>query len=341
MAEVKVVVAGAPSGLTRLLRQAPAIQVLREVGAPAEAPAACDQARPAVLLLDATHAPREALAATEAIMAFRPLPILVLTAEGAEVFRAAGAIEVLTVPPGGLSDPAWARRVAETLRLVSRLRVITHPRARLGRPERPAQPLGDYRALAVGASTGGPGALATLVGALGADFPLPVLVVLHLGDTFGPSFATWLGSGCALPVREAVSGEPLPSRGCVLIAPPDRHLTLQGGSVKLSEGPSRHGCRPSVDVLFESVAQALGARAIGCLLTGMGKDGAAGLLAMRRAGALTLAQDEASSVVYGMPREAARLGAASRVLPLERIGPTLSALAKGGRDESAGADPRR
>ena len=110
------------------------------------------------------------------------------------------------------------------------------------------------------------------------------------------------------------------------MAPPDRHLELCGRRLRLTDAPERHACRPSVDVLFESVAREAGSRAIGCLLTGMGRDGAAGLLAMRQAGGFTLAQDEASSVVYGMPREAALLGAADAVLPLDQIAPTLLAL---------------
>ena len=111
------------------------------------------------------------------------------------------------------------------------------------------------------------------------------------------------------------------------MAPPDRHLYVEGGRLCLSSGPERHSCRPSVDVLFESVAREIGPAAIGCLLTGMGKDGAAGLLEMKRAGGMTLAQDEETSVVYGMPREAIRLGAAQRILPLPAFAKTLIALA--------------
>jgi len=110
------------------------------------------------------------------------------------------------------------------------------------------------------------------------------------------------------------------------MAPPDQHLTVRGGRLRLGTGPERHSCRPSVDVLFESVANEIGGAATACLLTGMGRDGAAGLLAIRRAGGFTIAQDEATSVVYGMPREAVLLGAADRVLPLGEIGPALAGL---------------
>jgi two-component system chemotaxis response regulator CheB len=118
-------------------------------------------------------------------------------------------------------------------------------------------------------------------------------------------------------VRIAEDGQPLEPG--VLVAPADRHLVVSGDRVRLTSDPERHSCRPSVDVCFESIARELGPRAVGCLLTGMGKDGAAGLLAMRRAGALTLAQDEKTSWVYGMPGEAVRLGAAQRVLPIDEI----------------------
>ena len=121
-------------------------------------------------------------------------------------------------------------------------------------------------------------------------------------------------------------GEPFTGRG-VFLAPPDRHLMVRGGRLNLCDEPPRHSCRPSVDVLFESIARELGAASAACLLTGMGRDGALGLLAIRRAGGLTIAQDEASCVVYGMPREAVLMGAAEHVLPLQEIGPALAVLA--------------
>ena len=118
--------------------------------------------------------------------------------------------------------------------------------------------------------------------------------------------------------------------GEVIMAPPDVHLSTRGGRVRLTADPERHSCRPSVDVLFESIASEYGTAAVACLLTGMGRDGAAGLLQVRRAGGVTIAQDEATSVVYGMPREAVLLGAAESVLPLSDIGPALTALAARG-----------
>jgi two-component system chemotaxis response regulator CheB len=151
-----------------------------------------------------------------------------------------------------------------------------------------------------------------------------VLIVLHISESFGLSFAEWLEGQIGRRVHCARAGDPLGEfAGCVIMAPCSRHLELRGGELHLSGAPPRHGCRPSIDVLFESLARECGATVAAALLTGMGRDGAAGLLEIRRAGGFTLAQDEASSVVYGMPREAARLGAAERVLPLREIGPAL------------------
>src|SRR5205085_11026310 len=131
-------------------------------------------------------------------------------------------------------------------------------------------------------------------------------------------------------VRYAKDGEPLPVLGQagVVMAPPGLHLVVQLGKLRLSSGPERNSCRPSVDVLFESLAQELGDQTTACLLTGMGRDGAAGLLALRRAGALTLAQDEATAVVFGMPKEAIQIGAAKQILALDQIAPTLAAIAR-------------
>jgi two-component system, chemotaxis family, protein-glutamate methylesterase/glutaminase len=153
--------------------------------------------------------------------------------------------------------------------------------------------------------------------------------VIHIGEPFGAALAEWLDAQSPLRVAYAKDGEPLPpaGEGRVLMAPPDLHLTLRGGRLRLLATPERHSCRPSVDVLFESLATELGDRVAACLLTGMGKDGATGLLEVRRAGGTTLAQDEATSVVFGMPREAILLGAAERVLPLEQFAAAITALA--------------
>jgi two-component system chemotaxis response regulator CheB len=172
--------------------------------------------------------------------------------------------------------------------------------------------------------------------ALPAEFAVPILLVIHINEPFGAAFAEWLDGQSGLRVRYPVDGEPLWSLGGggrVLMAPPGKHLVLRGGALRLTGGPERHSCRPSVDVLFESLAAEAGRDTAACLLTGMGKDGAAGLLAIRRAGGVTIAQDEATSAVFGMPREAILLGAAEQVLPLPQMAPALAAVtrARGGQ----------
>jgi two-component system chemotaxis response regulator CheB len=289
--------------------------------------------RPDVITLDLVMPDLDGLAATEVIMGHTPTPILIVSASHNRgvVFRtydalAAGAVDVLDKCD---DDPAWPARLVAAVRLVSRIKVITHPRARLGT-------MGRHRSselpklqmpsslIALGASTGGPGALVQVLSGLPASFAVPIVIVLHIDDTFGAQFAAWLGLQIQREVQWARAGAP-PTSG-IWIAPPGRHLTVARGEWHLTSGPPRHHCRPSIDVLFESVAAEVGDRAVACLLTGMGRDGAQGLLAIRRAGGLTIAQDEATSVVYGMPREAAACGAAIHVLPLGDIGPTIRSL---------------
>jgi two-component system chemotaxis response regulator CheB len=224
------------------------------------------------------------------------------------------------------------------VKLVARVTPITHVRAlrspRRGSDSAPAlSSRPNSRAcelIAIGASTGGPRAVVEVLKALPANLKLPILVVVHIGTPFGASFAEWLDSQTSHRVRFAIEGQPLGEPG-IFMAPPDCHLSVQKRRLHLSSDPERHSCRPSVDVLFESVAIDCGAAAAACLLTGMGHDGARGLLMIRQAGGFTIAQDEASSVVYGMPREAVLLNAAESILPLTEIGPALAALAQGSR----------
>jgi two-component system chemotaxis response regulator CheB len=334
--------------LVEVIASSPGFEVVGEAGDGHEAVRLCRDLRPDVVTLDLVLPGLSGLEVTEQIMAFCPTPILVVSsaANRGTLFEtyqalAAGAVDALDKADD--LDGAWSRQLVTRLRLVSRIKVITHPRARL-RPSPPAEtapavspPAGAYALVAIGASTGGPGAIVQVLRQLPPDFRLPILLVMHLGEPFGPAFAEWLAGQSALPVAEARDGMPLPAPGrpVVIWAPPGRHLTVSPGRLRLTDSAERHACRPSVDVLFESVAAVHGPRAIGCLLTGMGRDGAAGLLAMRRAGGATIAQDEATSVVWGMPREAVRLGAAGAVLPLSRIGPAIQALATGPSPETA------
>jgi two-component system chemotaxis response regulator CheB len=323
----------------------------------------CQHLRPDVVTLDMMLPLMSGLAATEFIMAYCPTPILIVSASTnrGELFKtyealAAGALDVLDKPLGNELDDAWEQKLVSTVKLLSRIKVITHPRARLspmgqvpvgpasmeavGRGTSLATPVaerqtqwreGRLRAVAIGVSTGGPAALIEILRGLPHGFPLPILLVIHIGKLFGPAFADWLDGQSPVRAAYAADGDPLPpfGEGRVLLACPDSHLVLRQGKLRLTRDPEQHSCRPSVDVLFTSLAEELGADCAACLLTGMGEDGAEGLLAIRRAGGRTIAQDEATSVVFGMPREAIRLGAAEQILPLEMIAPALAALARG------------
>jgi two-component system, chemotaxis family, protein-glutamate methylesterase/glutaminase len=309
----------------------------------------CEKLHPDVVSLDMMLPVMSGLAATEYIMAYVPTPILIVSASTnrAELFKtyealAAGAVDVLEKPRGDEFDTDWERRFTSALKLISRIKVITHPRARLGSLGQltsvpplngvPAIAPRQAKVVAIGASTGGPGAIVEVLRAL-PGLTVPVLFVLHIDEPFSAAFADWLDGQTSHPVAYARDGEPLASAaGRVVMAPPAKHLVLAGGRLRLTADPSRHSCRPSVDVLFESLARECGVSVLGCLLTGMGRDGAAGLLEIRRAGGFTIAQDEGTSVVYGMPREAAQLGAAERVLPIGHIGSVIGQLLGGAPD---------
>jgi two-component system, chemotaxis family, protein-glutamate methylesterase/glutaminase len=314
----------------------------------------CLRLRPDLITMDMMLPMMTGLAATEYIIAHCPTPILIVSASinRGELFRtydalAAGAIDVLEKPTGAEADGIWEDRFIATVKVVSRIRVIKRLRAPpidqsplgvavpLQRPS-PLHGLGTgrtFQIVAIGASTGGPAAILEILQALPASFRVPIVFVLHLNEPFGSAFADWLDGQAGRPVAYAKEGEPVASAvGRVVMAPTSRHLTVRNGRFYLTLDPERHSCRPSVDVLFDSVAESYGPSAIGCLLTGMGRDGASGLLKLREAGALTIAQDQSTSTMYGMPQEAALLGAAAQILRLDEIAPRLVSLQTNGRE---------
>lgn len=332
--------------LIEILARAPDLVVVGEAGDGRRAFELTKSLRPDVITLDLVLPDMNGLAATEQIMAHAPTPILIVSASfnrGAlfDTFHAlaAGAVDVLDKPRDH-DDTSWEQRFLAAVRMVSRIKVITHLRARLvraggesasraSRAPHVTSPPGDAPAtievIALGASTGGPGALVEVLGALPRTLQITVLVVLHIDAAFTRSFADWLGVQTSRTVRVAQDGDPVSGPpGRVLFAPSGRHLVVDGGRVRLTSEPPRNYCQPSIDTLLESIALAYRANSAAGLLTGMGCDGAAGLLAIRQAGGFTLAQDEATSTVYGMPREAAVCGAAERILPLHEIGPALA-----------------
>ncbi len=329
--------------LCEILRADPAFEVVGEAEDGKQAIELCHLLRPDIVTLDMMLPVMSGLAATEYIMAYCATPILIVSSSTnrGELFKtyealSAGAVEVMEKPKSDEADGEWEARFLAMVKLVSRVKVITHLRGRLSpgrrRAEGPSLPSvagepQECRVAAIGASTGGPSAIVEVLRALPPEFPLPVLVVLHIGEPFGAAFAEWLDGQTLHRVSMAQDGQRIPERG-VFLAPPNRHLVVRNGRMYLNDGPERHSCRPSIDVLFESLAHEYEAAVAACLLTGMGADGARGLLAIRQAGGLTIAQDEASSVVYGMPREAALLGAAKHILPLAEIGALLATLAR-------------
>ncbi|HWA19627.1 MAG TPA: chemotaxis-specific protein-glutamate methyltransferase CheB [Devosia sp.] len=331
--------------LVSVLQSDPEIELVGVASDGKEAIELCAAHRPDVVTMDMMMPVMSGLAATEHIMAYSPTPILVVSSSfnRGELFKmydalVAGAVDVLEKPSGREPEGEWERKFLSTVKLVSRIKVITHLKAR-SRPAATAATTGSIRPsssrvslAAIGASTGGPGAIVEVLRGLPADLGVPVLFVLHINPQFGHAFADWLDAQTAWRARFAIEGEPLSAAtGQVVMAPPGRHLMLKDGRLRLDDGPERFSCKPSVDVLFESVAAASGGSTVAALLTGMGRDGAQGLLAIRQAGGNTIAQDEASSVVYGMPREAVLNGGAGRVLPLGEIASAITAAVRGAR----------
>ncbi len=332
----------------RFLRAAitadPGLRVVGEARTGRDAIALIERLRPAAVVLDLDLPGTAAIEIIERIMASVPTPILVCStqvdAARAAAALAAGAIDVVARPTARDGDRApYAEALRRGVRVASRVRVITHPRGRLrtrsagqsvtSGPAARAQAEATVDLVAIGASTGGPQALAHLLGALPGDFTPAVVVVQHMADGFIDGLATWLDGLCALPVGVATSGLRL-QPGTVTIAPSARNLIVNDHlRISIEQPPATQFNVPGVDATFESVARNVGPRAIGVLLTGMGRDGAVGLKAMRDAGAITIGQDEESSAVWGMPAAAAACGAVQRQLPLIEIASALVAILHG------------
>lgn len=322
--------------LRRLFARTADIRVVAEAADGAQAVQAVLDHLPQVVLMDLLMPVMDGYAAIERIMTLRPTPIVVLSSRANRnqmqiAFEAIrrGAIEVLPKPEDTASWEALAGSLPQTVRVAAEARPRTPPRAAAPSPRQQggggggaapgsgqASREGWMRWVAIGASTGGPAALRELLEEMPPEPPVSFLVVQHIAAGFEAAMAEWLNKELPLDVRLARDAE-APRQGAVRLAPAGAHLRLQrGGLLRLdAETPARRGHRPSVDELFLSCAECCARQSAGVLLTGMGSDGAEGLAALRRGGALTMVQDEASSVVFGMPRVALERGAAELALP--------------------------
>ena len=289
---------------------------------------------PDLVLMDLIMPHLDGVEATRRIMAKTPCAIVVVTASvagnAAKVFEAmgAGALDAINTPILGLGgDGAGHEALLHKIDMVARLIEAPKRIARLQNSSPPpnpcATPGGCPPLIVIGASTGGPAALQTILAPLPAELSAAIVIVQHVDEQFARSFAEWLDEQTALSVRLARPGD-RPRPGQVLIAGREDHLILRSdGSLDYTPEPVDYAYRPSVNVFFESVARHWRGQAMGVLLTGMGKDGGLGLLALRQAGCHTIAQDQASSAIYGMPKAAAELRAAVDILELQAIGPAL------------------
>jgi two-component system chemotaxis response regulator CheB len=337
--------------LVEILRADPDIQVVGEAKDGLEGVELTAKLRPTLVTMDVRMPRLDGFAATKEIMIASPTPIVIVTAsfdtrevEIAMQSLRAGALAVLRKPPGPES-PAFedaARKLVSTVKAMAQVKVVRHWRP-AGRAKDEGQRTKEddgstslrasslavrpcRKVVAVATSTGGPAALYRLLAGLPGDFAAPMLVVQHNAPGFMAGLVSWLGDSCDLRVKVAEQGEPLLPR-TVYLAPDERHLGVSNqATVLLSPAPPICGFRPSGTYLFESAARAYGPALVALILTGMGDDGVEGLRAVRQAGGQVIAQDEGSSVVWGMPGAAVAAGLADSVLPLDAISIRLAEL---------------
>ncbi|HEU5076048.1 MAG TPA: chemotaxis response regulator protein-glutamate methylesterase [Polyangiaceae bacterium] len=330
------------SAVARLLETDGRFEIVGQAKDGKEAVKLATETRPDVVTMDFNMPGVDGAAATRAIMRQSPVPIVMLsahTSEGAQETLqalAAGAVDFVTKPDGEVSVNLGSVKEELTSKLLANASVNVRglgapplageerPSSKRTRERSHAMPPGR-KVLAIGASTGGPAALARLLPRLLVDKHLGVVIVQHLPPGYTRALARQLAEVTSYPVTEAQPDERF-EPGHAYVAQGGFHLRLSAGHFELDQSAPEHGVRPAVDPLFHSVAQQYGARAIGVLLTGMGRDGALGMAAIKAAGGVTLAQDEASSVVYGMPKAAVQMGVVDNVAPLDRIATLVNRL---------------
>lgn len=330
--------------LVYILDSDPEIKVIGAVNNGKQAIEVLKDKKPDVITMDIHMPEMDGFEATRRIMETSATPIVIVTAswdprQVGTSFRAIEAGALAAVPrPQGLGHPEFesdARELTKTVKLMSEVKVVKRwNRAREAHSAPPVREIevnGDHKEIqvvAIGASTGGPTAVQTILSGLRIDFPAPVLIVQHMAPGFTQGFVEWLNQNSRLPVHLATHGEAMLS-GHAYVAPDGFQMGVNiRGRIALSREAPEYGLRPAVSFLFRSLAEVYGGKTVGVLLTGMGKDGAAELYLMKERGAVTFAQDGESSVVHGMPGEAIKLEAATYVLPPAKIAAALQSLTK-------------
>ena len=327
--------------LKRILNSSPQIEVVGEARTGLEALALIPIVEPDVICTDLHMPQMNGLEFTSEVMALYPRPILVISASVQEddthhVFQLleAGALDIFPKPRAGLviDDELLNQALIDKITILSGVKVFKKKRKspaqkkKLEIGKRSTFSFNSYRKpkiVIIGASTGGPQALQEIFSHLPSDFPVPVICVQHICLGFLQGFIDWLASSCRLPIQIAQPGD-MPQPGTIYFPPEQQHLEVDAqGRFICSDSPPLDGHRPSVTVTFNSVAKFYGRAIVGILLTGMGRDGAEGMQTIVQAGGFTIAQDESTSIIFGMPKEAIDLGAAKEILPIHEIAPML------------------
>ena len=329
---------------TRLILQSDSnIMVIGEANNGSDAVSMAERMRPDVITMDIRMPKMDGPQAIRQIMAANPMPIIVVTSvdlaqemDLSAQLTKLGAVSVLQRPET-VSAPnfkTFASKLVEQVKLMSTVKVVRHTRTDkatladggIKMPLLVLKPPAKTEIIAIGSSTGGPAALHKLLGALPADLPVPIVIVQHISFGFVQGLAEWLNDACSIKVKVAQAGEKV-QPGIAYLGPDNNHMLVDRlNRIALNPSELVGGHRPAVTTLFQSIAQSYGPAAIGVILTGMGADGAVGMLTLYESGAITIAQDEASCVVFGMPKEAIALGAVQQILPLDRIAQTLGSM---------------
>lgn len=324
--------------LRRLVSSSPEHQILWLAANGAEAVSRCQEALPDLVLMDLMMPVMDGVMATRHIMRKTPCAILIVTASvtgnASMVFEAmgVGALDVVATPVlGHDGDNTAPNELLRKIELIGKLIGCTpkkiNPRRQQGEIRSPVRRQ-DPTLIAIGASTGGPQALTAVLSQFSVDLPAAVVIVQHMDKKFTHGLATWLNQQVTIPVQ-VLCENGRPERGKVQVPSTDHHVIINtNGTLGYSVEPADNFYHPSVDVFFQSITKNWHGKIIGVLLTGMGRDGAAGLLSLRKEGHHTIAQDEATSIVYGMPKAARQINAATEILPLHEIGARIMALVR-------------